>query len=163
MVWLWWGPQALAGAWVLESASPRRLARAARIVERAADTQATAIGPQQLCAALDAPDERLRRRVARQLEHPPEERLDCDVAQFPLGRGWVAVVVESPAKGLAAALEAADLAYVDVRWPIQEIALAPVRVCVAKAALVEPMALAHHIEAHGDVVRAVYEVGGCVR
>lgn len=163
MSWLWWIAQAAASGLVLQTPSDRQLKRAVRIAKRADAETIEALDAHSVCVGGTEPSERLTRRLTRILGHPPEERLDCDVARFPLGRGWIAMVIEPPAETLEALIEQAQLPYVDVRRPIQGAAAAPIRVCVARTALREPLELARTLDAGGVIVRSTYEVGGCAR
>jgi len=150
-----------ATAWVLHADDPRRVERAARLVERTTDMLPEPMDRYAQCVVLEEPPVRLERRVARRLGRPVEERRDCDVAWFPLGRGWIGMLIEPPATALDELLDAAALPYVEVRRPSD--ATLPIRMCVAQAALRHPMALADHLSSEGVSVRAVYEVGGCSR
>jgi hypothetical protein len=146
-------------AWVLEADTDRDLRRAERAVRRADAERVVEMGPFTTCAELEAPSDRLARKVTRRLGRAPEERLDCDVAWFGQGRGWIAMVLEPPAAGLEQALP--PLGYTEVARPSDPDL--PVRLCVARGSLPEPLALARELEATGLGVRSVYEVGACRR
>ncbi|HHO52834.1 MAG TPA: hypothetical protein ENK18_18645 [Deltaproteobacteria bacterium] len=163
MSWLWLIAQAAAGAWVLEGDSDHQLKRALRITERAEPDIIEVLAARSVCVQPTAPSDRILRRLTRILGHPPEERLDCDVAWFPLGRGWIAVLVEPPADRLGVLLDRIELPYVDVRRPVQGPGLDPIRICVIRTALREPLELARALHEGGLVVRSTYEVGGCTR
>jgi hypothetical protein len=150
-------------AWVLADEDPRRLKRALRAVRRGAEvSRILPLSRSQLCVELEAaPPERVGRRVARRLEGEPELRLDCDVAWAPVGRGFVLLTVTQPAHALVAALDSQAIAFRDVAWP-HDVAQ-PVRVCLPRLAMADPLSLAEALKAQGIGVEAVYEVGGCRR
>lgn len=149
--------------WVLDAGDleidrSARLARA--LARRGAATRALG---SRWCVALppsfDA--ERWRRRVERRLGRPVEERANCDVAWFPLGHGYAAVLVEPPAEDLEGWLDGAGLQYREIRRPSGGEAV--VRVCVPLAALASPGGFADDLRGGGFEVRAMYEVGACYR
>lgn len=158
---VWLAAAAAQGAWVLEADTDRNLRYALRPVSRADPERVVSIDPFTTCVELEAHSERLERKITRRLGRPPEERLDCDVAWFGMGRGWIGMVLGQPADGLEAALATSALAYVEVIRPSN--AALPVRLCVARGSLPEPMELAHHLGDANLSVRAVYEVGSCRR
>ena len=148
-------------AYVLHSDSVRRLARAVRAAQRADLDRVVALSSHTVCVELDEPSPKQLLRLARRLGHPPEARLTCDVAWFPLGRGWIALLVEPPAEGLAVAIQAIGVPASQVTRSLD--GSAPVRVCASRAAVGDPVALAAQLEDRAYDVLGVYEVGGCVR
>lgn len=152
---------AMGSGFVLESDHLGRLARATRLAQRAEPTRVVAMSPRRTCVEFDDADPRLLLRLTRRLGHSPEARDNCDVAWFPLGLGWIAVLIEQPAPELDAALDQVGLPYQDVRRSADP--TAPIRLCAARAAVGDPLELADDLESHELVVRAVYEVGACMR
>lgn len=148
-------------AFVLESPHLKRVSRAVKVARKAEATRIVALGPARVCVELPEADPRIVLRMTRRLKHSPESRDNCDVAWFPLGLGWIALLIEQPAPDLEAALQAVALPYQDVRR--SDDPAVPVRLCASRAAVGDPLELADELEAHGLVVRAVYEVGACER
>jgi hypothetical protein len=107
------------------------------------------------------PSEKIRKRVERRLGHPVEVRMDCEVAWYPLGRGYVVLTVQPPAEALPVALEELSPAYSEIVFPADP--QAAVRVCLPKLAVADPLALAEAMKAQGIGVLATYVVGGCRR
>ncbi|MEZ4234901.1 MAG: hypothetical protein R3F59_01795 [Myxococcota bacterium] len=151
-------------AWVLQAPEPRRRQRAVRALTRHADVARTVpLSRSTVCVQLAAPEvpAKLARKVQRKLGAEVELRLDCDVAWAPMGRGFVLLVVEQPADALETVLAAARPAFHDIAWPSDP--AAPVRVCVPRPSMADPLSLAEALRAQGIRVSAVYEVGGCRR
>ena len=150
-------------AWVLSVEDPRRLPAVMRVLDRGAEvTRPVPLSRAAVCVELGAPaPERLARRVARKLGADPELRLNCDVAWAPMGRGYVLLLVSQPAPNLEQELAAHHMAYHELSWP--SVAADPVRLCLPRLALADPLTLADKLEAQGIGVQAVYEVGGCRR
>lgn len=148
-------------AFVLESDDLRRLSRAVRVARRAEATRILAMTPRRTCVELDEPEPKVVLRLSRRLGRSPEARDNCDIAWFPLGLGWIAVLIEPPADTLDEALDAIALPYQDVRRstdPNQ-----PIRLCASRMAVGDPLELTDELEAYALQVRAVYEVGACTR
>lgn len=148
-------------ALVLESPYLKRVSRAVKVARKAEATRIVPLGPTTVCVELPESDPRTVLRLTRRLRHSPESRSNCDVAWYPLGLGWIALLIEPPAEELESALEAVALPYHDVRRGGEP--TAAVRLCASRAAVGDPLELADELERHGVVVRAVYEVGGCER
>ncbi|MBX2799402.1 MAG: hypothetical protein KTR31_17130 [Myxococcales bacterium] len=148
-------------AHVLEATSERRLKRALRATRQATVERVVVQTPLRVCIELDDAEPRTLLRLTRRLRRDPESRRDCDVAWYPLGRGWIVVVAEPPALALDAALEAANITFREVARSTD--AAEPVRACMARAAVAAPDGLEASLDASGVTVRAVYEVGGCRR
>ncbi|MCB9699374.1 MAG: hypothetical protein H6738_21510 [Alphaproteobacteria bacterium] len=149
-------------AWVLEADEPARLRHARNLVRTQAEVvREVGLGGDVLCLEAKGADPRLAARLNRVLGHPAERRMDCDVARFPLGRGWVAVVLEPPALDLEPALDALGLTFRQVSVS-SELGV-PATVCTPRAAIADADALRLDLIELGQVVRAVYEVGGCAR
>ena len=148
--------------WVLDTGAS--LDRADRAAERLAKQGAT-VSPlgSRWCIELPSTVDhaKLRRRTERWLGGPVEERANCDVAWFPLGRGYAAVLVEPPANGLEDWLDGAGLTYREVRRPSD--AEQVLRVCVPLSGLASSVAFAQDLGEAGYGVRSMYEVGGCFR
>ncbi len=147
-------------AWVLE-ADDAEMRRAVHLVRARAEVRREVLVGDATCVEVGATTERLAAKLERVLGHRPEERLDCDVARYPLGRGWVVVLVEPPADELDPVLDDLGLAYRDVKRP--SATEAPVEVCTTRASIVDPGALDEALAGAGMSVRAIYEVGGCTR
>ena len=84
--------EAPAHVWVVD-AGDTELDRSERVARRARrqGAEVRALGSRWCVALPEGFDEaRWRRRVERRLGRPAEERADCDVAWFPLGRGYAA-------------------------------------------------------------------------
>lgn len=155
--------EAPAHVWVVD-AGDTELDRSERVARRARrqGAEVQALGSRWCVALPEGFDEaRWRRRVERRLGRPAEERANCDVAWFPLGRGYAAVLVEPPADALEDWLDGAGLSYRELRRPSSPDDV--VRVCVPLGALASSVAFAEDLRADGYLVRAMYEVGGCYR
>lgn len=149
-------------AWVFHAEGEREMRRAGRLVGRIGVTREIAIDRTTFCVELaDPPSDTLQLRLERRLDGPVEPRLDCDVAWYPLGRGYVAYSVTQPAPSLEAVLEEYGPIYLEVVRPSDP--AQPVRVCLPMLAVADPLALAEALEAQGTGVVATYEVGGCRR
>jgi hypothetical protein len=136
--------------------------RAVRFLTRAGVRSVVDLGAGSVCADLRAdPTDALRRKAERRLGGPVEARLRCDVAHYPLGRGFVVVLLGQPADGLDAALDAHRPTYREVVRPSGDTDL--VRVCVPGAALGDPLALVADLRNDGFDVVGAFEVGGCRR
>lgn len=148
--------------WVLQADAPTRIERAARRLEQVGVERWVVLRDGALCAELtDPPTDRLRDRVGSALGHPVEERLNCDVAAYPLGRGSVVWILDPPAEGLEALLDATHPVYREVVRPLTP--EEPVRLCIPALAVAEPADLAAALHEAGYRVRGTYEVGGCRR
>ena len=158
--WMMAVTSAQGAAFVLK-AELRPLTRAVRAAQRAEPRRVVALGTHEVCVEIDDPQPRDVLRIARRLGHPPEARADCDVAWFPLGRGWIALVVDTPSDGLNDAVESLSIPAVQIRRRVGDDG--PATVCGTVAAIPDPNAVADHLEARGLAVRAMYEVGGCDR
>lgn len=146
-------------AWVLHAEIPRAVERAARPLQQ---ETLRWLDETTVCVALEAePPSQVRRKVERRLGQPVELRLDCEVAHYPLGRGYVVLTVQPPAEILEETLDAMKPAYHEVIRPADP--QMAVRVCMPKLAVADPVSLAEALKAHGIGVLAVYEVGGCRR
>jgi hypothetical protein len=144
-------------AWVLEAPTNRALRAAAR-----AEGEPVPLGPTTFCVPLaGGPSEVVRRRVERRLGAPVEARANCDVAWYPVGRGYVALVVGAPADGLEEALDAWSPAYREVNRPLDP--AARVRVCLPAGAVADPLALGADLRAQGYTVFGTWAVGACRR
>lgn len=154
-------PQDEPAAWVLPG-GPTSLVR--RLERKTAPSQVVSIGDVTCFAfasAAPAPPPRLVKRLG----FTPESRLSCDLAPFPVGRGWV-VYTLLPASDL-------DLRLSDalVDWPLPAHSVRRTTdltglatLCVAAAAVgAHPLALREHLERTGLDVLGVYEVGSCSR
>lgn len=148
-------------AWVLEAEEPGRLRHARHLVLTHAEVVREEAFGDVLCLEASGADPRLATRLERVLDHPVERRMDCDVARFPLGRGWVAVILEPPALDLEPALDALGLTFHHVMVPSDLVS--PATLCTPRAAVADPDALRDDLIELGQVVRAIYEVGGCTR
>lgn len=150
-----------------ELARVRVLERAVRRVQRRGGGEAQTLSGRRVCVPVDDVPEAERsdlgrRRVTATL------RLDCDVAEWPEGRGALAFVIAQPAQGLDAALD-----LVADRWQVHQTAVLrrldprdpyrPVGACVRTNGAAPPLDVRAVLEEEGLVVRAVYEVGGCQR
>jgi hypothetical protein len=148
--------------WVLWAEAPHAAQRAERRLERVGVERVVALRDGAICAELsDPPSEALRKRIAAILHHPVEERLNCDVAQYPLGRGSLVWFLEPPAEGLLSVVDALKPVYREIVWPLS--AEEPVHLCLPALALPEPAAVGAALTEAGVTVRAAYEVGGCRR
>lgn len=148
--------------WVLYAEQAGHVARAVRKVRHAGVDRVVPLRDGAACAELsDPPSEALRRRVARVLGHPVEERLNCDVAHYPLGRGTVVWLIDQPADGLDALLERERPVYRDLVRPssLEE----PFRLCLPALSVADPARVGEVLREAGFHVRATYEVGGCRR
>ena len=149
-------------AWVLHAEDPRDLGRALRVLGRLGTRRQIALDRSTVCVELENPaPPAFHLKIGRRLDRPVEGRLDCDVAWYPTGSGYVAFTVTQPAPTLDEALESYGPAYREVIRP-SDPAL-PVRICVPELAVADPLALAEAMKAQGIGVLATYEVGGCRR
>jgi hypothetical protein len=150
---------------VLHSDDERALKRSVRKLRRQVGIErAVALDRWTVCVEPeDPPSARTGVRLQRRLGASIEARLDCDVAWAPLGRGFVLYTVAQPALApeLEAVLDASGPAFRDVIWPSDP--AQPVRVCLPRLALADPLALVEAMRAQDLDVLAVYEVGGCRR
>jgi hypothetical protein len=152
-----------AEVWVLDTSSVSldRVERLARKLGR----RGAALTPlgSRWCVGLPEGVDRARwkRRAERRLGAEVEVRANCDVAWFPLGRGYAAVLVGAPGDGVETWLDRAGLPYREVRRPSDPDQV--VRVCVPLAALPSTVAFAEDLRAAGYDVQGMYEVGGCYR
>lgn len=149
--------------WVLDTPGPA--IDAAERIARTLGRRGAEVRPlgSRWCVTLpaDLDAARWRRRAERRLGAPIEERASCDVAWFPLGRGYAAVLVGAPGDGLEAWLDAAGLPYRELRRPSDPDD--PLRLCVPLSALPSPGGFGDALRSAGYEVRAMYEVGGCAR
>ena len=149
-------------AWVLHAESESDMRRAMRLVERIGITRLVALDRSTVCAELsDPPSGTLRVRLERRLDGLVESRMDCDVAWYPAGRGFVAYSLSQPADGIETVLAEEAPSYLEVVRPSNT--WEPARVCVPRLAVADPLALAEAMKAQGIGVLATYEVGGCRR
>jgi hypothetical protein len=152
-------------AWYLDADSPREALHAVRPLRRSQELEWEELrwlDEMRVCVPLEVPPStKLRQRVERRLGRPVEVRLDCEVAWYPLGRGYVVLTVQPPAEALPTALDELSPAFSEIVFPADP--QAPVRVCLPKMAVADPLALAEALEAQGIGILAVYEVGGCRR
>jgi hypothetical protein len=143
--------------WVLDSGTDLdRADRVAKWLERR-DVEVAALGSSwcvTVPASVDAV--RLQRRTERRLGAQVEDRANCDVAWFPLGRGYAAVLVGPPANGVEDWLDTTGLTYREVRRPSDPERV--VRVCVPLMGLPSTVAFADDLRGAGYEVRAMYEV-----
>jgi hypothetical protein len=148
-------------AWVLDQPDLDRSRRLATKVEAWTGLAAQPLGSRWCVAFPDPPSSLLLRKVTRRQGTPPEERRDCDVAWFPMGRGYLAAIVEPPGVGVEEVLGGLHLGFQEVRRssdPAQ-----PIRVCAPMGAIGEPWMFSQHLVDNGLVVRAMYDVGACAR
>lgn len=151
-----------ASAWVIHADGEREMRRAVRLTERIGTTRAVVLDHTTVCVELaDPPSGVLQQRVARRSGGPVESRLDCDVAWYPVGRGYVAYSVSQPAPAIEGVLDDYGPIYLEVVRPSDP--WAPARICVPRLAVADPLALAEALKAQGIGVLATYEVGGCRR
>lgn len=146
-------------AWVIEAEDPRDVQRALRVMKA---EEARWIAETIACVAPgEPPGPKIERKVERKIGHEVELRLDCGVAFFPLGRGYVALTIEPPAMALEELIDGMRFAYHELIRPanLEE----PVRVCLPLRAVADPLSLAEALKDQGIGVLAVYEVGGCRR
>lgn len=149
-------------AWVLHAESEPDMRRALRYLERIGTSRLVALDRSTVCAELsDPPSTTVRVRLERRLEGLVESRLDCDVAWYPAGRGFVAYSLSQPTDGIESVLAAEGPSYLEVVHPSN--AWEPARLCVPRLAVADPLALAEAMKAQGIGVLATYEVGGCRR
>ncbi len=157
------GPADAAAVWVIDTPGPdlSPSARAARRLGRRG-AEVVPLGSRWCVTLPDGLDrERWRRRTERRAGAPVEERASCDVAWFPLGRGYAAVLIGPPANALEAWLDGAGLPYRELRRPSDPDET--LRLCVPLLALPSTVAFAEDLRADGYEVRGMYEVGGCHR
>ncbi len=165
-----WTSAALAApadVWVVHGdPADRPLKRAVRKLERRSEAALQPMTGNRWCVTFGVePTADLEHRAARWLGHPPEVRADCNVGAYPLGRGWFAYIIRSPAPTLEVAVSevATDLPLYQRVLHRPLVSDQPVRLCVASAGLSDPLAVSRALQAHGLQVDAVYEVGGCTR
>jgi hypothetical protein len=154
-------------AWVLAGDPAHRpLKSALRRLDRRAAIAVTPTVAGRWCVTFDDPPPAdLRRKATRWLGAEPEVRLDCTVAAYPLGRGWLAYIIAGPASGLEEALprlvESHSLYQRMVHRPSDD--TQPTRLCVSALGITDPRVLSRALGDEGLVVDAIYEVGGCQR
>jgi hypothetical protein len=148
--------------WVLYAEEGHHLERAARRVRRAGVVRLVPLAGGAVCAELsDPPSDAVRRRVEAALDREVEQRMNCDVAHFPLGRGFVVWFVDPPADGLEG--------FVDQQRPVYRELVRPldlgeaVRLCLPGLSVADPQEFDRALRDAGFLVRASYEVGGCRR
>lgn len=150
-----------AAVWVLDGGAD--LGRERRAAEKLAKRGGalTTLGSRFCVTFPDGVDPKLKRKAGRWLGAEIEERADCDVAWFPLGRGYAAVMVEPPADGIDGMLGTLGLGYVEIRRAADP--AAAIRVCVPMATIGDPAGFSAALQAWGYAVKSMYEVGGCNR
>lgn len=148
-------------AWVVRADDPGLARRARRRIRAWADVTAETELPGGYCVQTRSAEPGLEFRLRRVLGHAPELRMDCDVAHFPLGRGWLVVFLEPPAPDLDATLDLLGLPFSQVARSSDGVT--PITVCTTRAAVVDPSHLQADLTGAGQVVRSIYEVGGCER
>ena len=158
---MWWlASAAVAQVWV--ASTDGSLQRFDRLMQRA-ERRGVQVEPLHLgarCLTFDGegPDPKWQRRIERKLGRPLQERLDCAIARYPMGRGWVVAVV-GPHSDLKARVA-------DVVRPLTMSVVTepldgrPATVCVSGLQM-EYARLKHDLQVVGLFVEGVYEVGGC--
>lgn len=157
---VWWLSLALAQpALVVETDGPlEKLPKVLKQAE-AMGAEALPVGLGAWCLTFEeAPDARWLAKVEKRLGQAPTERLDCAIARYPMGRGFVVAVIQ-PHSELTERTA-------DVVAPLSMSVLAeslhgrPATLCVS-GMQVDHAALKSDLMAVGLDVSGVYEVGGC--
>jgi hypothetical protein len=147
--------------WVLEGA-PAEVRSAERALRHVVLTRTVALGAGGVCVEWkDDPTDDARARVERRLGHPIEARANCDVARYPLGRGYVLILVRGAAEGLEDALDAEHPMYREIVRPASPDD--PVRVCLPALSVGDPQQVLADLRSDGFDLLSAYEIGGCRR
>jgi hypothetical protein len=159
MMWAWLGAAAFGQVWVASTdGSLSRLERVARQAERRGAVVEPLHAGARCLRFEEAPDERWSQRVGRRLGTPLQERLECAIARFPLGRGFVAAVVDPhPDLEQRVADVVAPLTMSVLSQPLDG---RPATLCVS-GLQVDHDHLKADLQAVGLSVQGLYEVGSC--
>ena len=150
-------------AWVLAAATMHDLKSALRAAEDLPHRRTVSLGEATACLEFEGDAPAVPRRVERRLGHPVEARMDCDVASYRSGRGYLVffVYIDERVDALDALLDDWGLGYREVTRT--SLASDAVRVCTPLAAVADRETLSRALVDAGFLTGAIYEVGACSR